>query len=152
MEISAILDRKGTEVFSVSATDTMRRTLQFFAEKHIGCAPVRDNKKKLLGLISERDICRAIASNGEDAVNDTVVKVMREKVISCRATDHQARVMALMTFHKTRHVLVMGNDNEFVGIISIGDVVKHRLDKALSDEQSLIDYISGTGYSFHPET
>jgi len=73
MEITAILSEKGTEVFSVAPEDTMRSTLQLFAEKHIGCAPVKDTSGKLLGLISERDICRIIATDGEGAVNEPVV-------------------------------------------------------------------------------
>lgn len=152
MEISAILKTKGGDVFSVSPTETMRKTLQLFSEKRIGCAPVLDENSKTIGLISERDICRAIAQNGEDAVNSAVRKGMREKIISCKTSDHLARVMALMTSHKTRHVMVLDENDEVSGIISIGDIVKHRLDSALRDEQSMLDYISGTGYSFHLES
>jgi len=148
MEISTILKNKGDSVFSVSPDETMRKTLQMFAENHIGCAPVKDPEGNTVGLISERDICRAIANVGEKAVSEKVQSGMREEVISCKASDHLARAMALMTSHKTRHVLVLDDDDNVVGIISIGDIVKHRLDAALRDEKSMLDYISGTGYSF----
>lgn len=148
MEISVILKNKGDAVFSVPPDETMRKTLQIFAEKHIGCAPVSHAGGKTLGLISERDICRAIAEFGEKAVAKKVQDGMREKIVSCKPTDHLARVMALMTAHKTRHVLVQDDAGDVVGIISIGDIVKHRLDAALRDEKSMLDYISGTGYSF----
>ena len=147
MDISAILNAKGDGVFSVSPEETLQNTLQIFADKHIGCAPVTDNNGKLIGLISERDICRAIAEDGESAVRKPVQDVMRDKIISCHASDHQARVMALMTSHKTRHVMVLNEDGGIVGIISIGDIVKQRLDTALRDEKAMLNYISGTGYS-----
>jgi len=151
MEISVILKNKGHDVVTVSATDTMQETLKVFAEKFIGCAPVQDEKGKILGLISERDICRAIAKSGDKAVNEPVETGMRTEVVSCGADDHQARVMALMTSHRTRHVLVLDAAGDLAGIISIGDIVKHRLDTALRDEKSMLDYISGTGYSYQSD-
>ena len=98
--------------------------------------------------VSERDICNAIAKGGQDAVLAPVQDVMRKKIITCTPDDYLKTVMALMTVKRTRHVLVMAGKT-VEGIISIGDVVKHRMDEAIKDEESLLDYIEGTGYSVY---
>ena len=104
-----------------------------------------DPKGKIIGLITERDICNAVAKEGESAVNRPASVDLNDSIISCGLSDRISKVMALMTSHRARHVLVL-EEGAIVGIISIGDVVKYRLDEALQDEQSLRDYIAGTGY------
>ena len=147
MKVSVIIEAKGDEAFSVSPDETLRITLKFFAKKQIGSAPVIDAQGKTLGLISERDICNVIARDGEAAVNRPVGEGLNEFIVSCSLDDRLPKVMALMTSHRARHVLVL-KDGATAGIISIGDIVKHRLDEALQDEKSLRDYIAGTGYSY----
>ncbi|WP_419902657.1 CBS domain-containing protein [Kiloniella sp.] len=149
MKVSVVLESKGVDVYSVSPNDTVRDTLQFFASKQIGCAPVFDDGGEILGLITERDICNMIAKDGDAVVNRTVGEGLNNYVLSCTSDDRLPKVMALMTSHRTRHVLVRNDDGATVGIISIGDIVKHRLDEALEEEKALRDYIAGTGYSCH---
>lgn len=148
MKVSVVLKSKGVDVFSVSPDQTVRETLQFFASKQIGCAPVIDNEGQTIGLITERDICNMVSRDGEDAVNRPVKKGLNKYVVSCSSEDRLPKVMALMTSHRSRHVLVV-DDDVTVGIISIGDIVKHRLDEALQEEKMLREYIVGTGYSYH---
>ena len=146
MKVSVILDHKGSDVLSISPEKSLRNTLKFFQENQIGCAPVVDAYGKTLGLITERDICNEVANIGEKAVNKAVGDGLNDFIVCCSPEDRLPKVMALMTSHRARHVLVR-NDETTVGIISIGDIVKHRLDEAIQDEKALREYIAGTGYS-----
>ena len=148
MKISQVLSIKGSNVVSVPPDANVHSTLQLFATQKIGCVMVTNAAGKVVGLITERDICNAIAKGGQDAVLAPVQDVMRKKIITCTPDDYLKTVMALMTVKRTRHVLVMAGKT-VEGIISIGDVVKHRMDEAIKDEESLLDYIEGTGYSVY---
>jgi len=151
MKVRDVLGIKGSTVVSVAAAATVRNTLRLFAEEKIGCATVMDAAGRTIGLVSERDICNAIAAAGEGAVRAPVRDVMQKQIVICTPDDYLAKVMALMTEKRTRHVLVM--DGETVaGIVSIGDVVKHRLDEAIKDEETMLEYIQGTGYGFSSHT
>jgi CBS domain-containing protein len=98
-----------------------------------------------LGTLSERDCCNAVAAYETEAAMMRVANIMNRSVATCSTQDGLPLVMAIMTRRRTRHVLVM-DGNAIVGVISIGDVVKHRLDESLRTEQVLCDYIVGTGY------
>ncbi|MFQ5535428.1 MAG: CBS domain-containing protein [Sphingomonadales bacterium] len=148
MLVKSILKAKGSEVFSVDPDDTVQSALRSFNEWKVGFAIVGKLDGKVLGTVSERDICHAMAEFGDKAASMAVREVMTRNVVSCAAEDALPKVMALMTASRTRHVLVMEN-GAIKGIISIGDLVKHRLDEMLRQEESMLDYIAGTGYSFH---
>ncbi len=151
MKVRDVLSIKGNNVVSVAADATVRATLRLFAQKMIGCVTVTDASGQTIGLVSERDICNAIAEAGESSVSAPVQDVMRKQFVNCSSDDYLGKVMALMTEKRTRHVLVM--DGETVtGIVSIGDVVKHRLDEAIKDEESMLEYIQGTGYGYSSHT
>ncbi|TIU25683.1 MAG: CBS domain-containing protein, partial [Mesorhizobium sp.] len=98
-----------------------------------------------LGTLSERDCCNAVAEHGTNAPMMRVAEIMNRGVASCSTLDMLPSVMAIMTNQRTRHVLVM-DGGTVVGVVSIGDVVKHRLEELMSNEQVLHDYIAGTGY------
>ncbi len=108
---------------------------------------VTDAQGGFIGMITERDICNSIAAGGEDSVTAPVKDAMQRHIVTCAPDDHLGKVMALMTEKRTRHVLVMEGETVH-GIVSIGDVVKHRLDEAIRDEESMLDYIQGSDYSF----
>ena len=151
MKVRHVLGIKGSNVISVAAEATVRSTLRLFDQKKIGCATVTNAAGQTIGLVSERDICNAIAEAGEEAVRAPVRKVMQKQFVTCASDDYLGKVMALMTEKRTRHVLVM--DGETVaGIVSIGDVVKNRLDEAIKDEESMLEYIQGTGYGYSSHT
>ncbi len=76
---------------------------------------------------------------------------MQKQIVTCTSDDYLGKVMALMTEKRTRHVLVMDGETG-AGIVSIGDVVKHRLDEAIKDEESMLEYIQGTGYGYSSHT
>lgn len=146
-----ILDIKGSDVVSVKPEETLRDVLQIFSDMKIGFAIVVDVRGGISGTISERDICRTVLELGEKAVRTEVQQVMTQRIVSCTMEDKLPRIMALMTNRRTRHVLVM-EGKAARGIVSIGDVVKHRLEEVLRAEESMRDYIEGSGYSYHPRT
>ena len=123
----------------------MMDVLQVFQDNNIGFVVVSRSPGECLGTLSERDCCNAVAEHGTEAPMMRVADIMNRSAATCSAQDRLPLVMAIMTQRRTRHLLVM-NGNALVGVVSIGDVVKHRLDESLRTEQALRDYISGTGY------
>ncbi|WP_192183180.1 CBS domain-containing protein [Mesorhizobium amorphae] len=146
MLVCQILKTKAPDVISVTPSQTMVEVLRLFRENNIGFVVVsRFPGADCLGTLSERDCCNAVAEHGTNAPMMRVADIMNRSVATCSAQDFLPSVMAIMTKRRTRHVLVM-DGRAPVGVVSIGDVVKHRLDELLSNEQVLHDYIAGTGY------
>ncbi|MES0827078.1 CBS domain-containing protein [Ruegeria sp. SCP11] len=145
MFVSDILNSKGSAVISVRPETTMVEVLKLFHEKQIGLAIVSTEPTHVLGTVSERDFCNAVAQRGAMVANLPVSDIMLSNISTCSKGDLLPRVSATMTQERTRHVLVM--DGEIlVGVVSIGDVVKARLDEALRTQKELHEYIAGTGY------
>lgn len=147
MHVKTILGEKGFDVFSVSPDDTILTVLQMFRTKKIGFAIVGDPGDKILGTVSERDICHTMSMPGGTGRQTPIKQIMTQNIVTCSWDDNLAKVMALIIGQKTRHVLVYDGD-AIKGIISIGDVVKHRLDESLREEEGYRKYIEGTGYSY----
>jgi CBS domain-containing protein len=139
------LKTKSPELISVTPDQPMIEALQLFRDNNIGFVVVSRSPGECLGTLSERDCCYAMAEFGTEAPLMRVADVMNRSVATCSAQDFLPFVMAVMTERRTRHVLVMDGD-EAVGVVSIGDVVKHRLDEALRNEQALHEYIAGTAH------
>ncbi|MEX0304036.1 MAG: CBS domain-containing protein [Leisingera sp.] len=146
MYVKAVLGAKGFETYSVAPDDSVLTALQLFNDKKIGFAVVKDAGGTPVGGVSERDICKAMA-DPEGAGRKTAVRdVMTAEVITCAPDDNLVKIMALMTEKRSRHMLVRDAEG-LCGVISIGDVVKHRLDEIMREEEELLKYIDGTGYS-----
>jgi CBS domain-containing protein len=145
MLVGEILKTKATEIISVTPGQTMVEVLRLFRDSNIGFVVVSRRPGEYLGALSERDCCNAVAEHGTEAPMLRVTDIMNRSVATCSAQDSLTLVMAIMTRRRTRHVLVM-DGNGLVGVVSIGDLVKHRLDEFLRNEQVLHDYIAGTGY------
>jgi CBS domain-containing protein len=145
MLVGQILKTKAPEVISVTPDQTMVEVLRLFRDKNIGFVVVSRSPGKYLGTLSERDCCNAVAEYGTEAPMMRVAEIMNRSLATCSAQDLLPLVMAIMTERRTRHVLVM-DGNDIVGVVSIGDVVKHRLDETLRNEEALHDYIAGTGF------
>lgn len=146
MHAEALLGEKGTETYSVSPNDTVLTVLQLFNDQRIGFAVVVDAAGHVAGGISERDICRSIALEDSAGRLAKVKDVMDENVLMCELTDNLVTVMARMTEARKRHMLVV-DQSGLKGVISIGDVVKNRLDEVLEGEKDLLENILGSGYS-----
>jgi CBS domain-containing protein len=145
MLVGQILQNKVPGVVSVTPDQTMVEVLRLFREKNIGFVVVSRRPGQHLGTLSERDCCNAVADRGTEAPMMRVADIMNRSVATCSAQDGLPLVMATMTMQRTRHVLVMDGDAP-VGVVSIGDVVKHRLEELVYNEQCLNDYITGVGY------
>ncbi|MBL0375282.1 CBS domain-containing protein [Rhizobium sp. KVB221] len=145
MRVGEIMKNKGVGVIAVTPDQTMVEVLRLFRDNNIGFVVVSQSNGKNLGSLSERDCCNAVAEYGAKAAMMRVADVMNRDVATCSTRDLLPIAMAIMTQRRTRHVLVMDGD-DVLGVVSIGDVVKHRLDEAQRTEQDLQDYISGTRY------
>ncbi len=126
MSIESILRRKGTDVATIDPEASIKRAADWLCVKNIGALVVTSGKV-VLGLISEREIVHAFSHYGETAASMPVKEIMQYGVITVSPDESVDRVMNLMTHHRVRHMPVL-RDDKLVGIISIGDVVKHRLE------------------------
>jgi CBS domain-containing protein len=141
MTVKLILSRKGGEVVTIEPTATLGAAAKLLAERRIGAVLVLGDDQRVIGILSERDIVRAVAMRGAAALDGQVDEVMTRKVISCTSTATVSDVMEHMTDGKFRHVPVI-ELGRLVGIISIGDVVKHRLAEMEHESNALRDYIA----------
>lgn len=126
MSIKSILDRNRAEVITIHPTETVKRAAERMRARNIAALVVKSGNE-FIGLISEREIVHAIAQQGEGALSLTVQAVMTRAPITVAPDDTVKRAMTLMTNYRVRHLPVIAND-KLVGIVSIGDVVKHRLE------------------------
>ncbi|PKQ08381.1 MAG: inosine-5-monophosphate dehydrogenase [Alphaproteobacteria bacterium HGW-Alphaproteobacteria-12] len=140
MNVATILKAKGTDVTSVSPDTTLRDVAVLLTERRIGAAVVIQDKK-VMGIVSERDIVKAVAGGGGNALNAPVRDVMTSRVITCSLNDSVDELMDSMTMGRFRHLPVIEN-GELVGIVSIGDVVKHRIAETVMETEALRLYIA----------
>ena len=126
MTIESILRRKGADVATIAPDASVKRAADWLRAKNIG-ALVVTNEDAVLGLISEREIVHAFSRYGEAAGSMPVKEIMQYGVTAISPDDSVYRVMNLMTHHRVRHMPVL-RDGKLAGIVSIGDVVKHRLE------------------------
>jgi len=126
MTIESILRLKGTDVTTIAPEATIKRAADWLRVKNIG-ALVVTSENAILGLISEREIVHAFSRHGEMAASMLVKEIMQSGVTTVSPDESVNRVMKLMTHHRVRHMPVL-RGGKLVGIVSIGDVVKHRLE------------------------
>jgi CBS domain-containing protein len=128
MQISDILGHKGSEVISILPSETLGAAAKKLTQHRIGALVVRDRLGRIVGMISERDVVIALAQRSGDALTTPVSEAMSPDVITCRPTDAVREIMALITVKRIRHVPVCDGDR-LLGLVSIGDVLKSRLDE-----------------------
>jgi CBS domain-containing protein len=126
MSIESILRRKGTDVTTIAPEASIKRAADWLRAKNIGALVVTSGNA-VLGLISEREIVHAFSRYGETAGSMPVKEIMLSGVTTVSPDESVNRVMNLMTHHRVRHMPVL-RDGKLAGIVSIGDVVKHRLE------------------------
>lgn len=140
MTVKIILSHKGADVFSIEPTATLKAAIETLAARRVGALVVLGPDQRVIGILSERDVVRTLAEQGAGALNEPLAKVMTRKVVTCSQTETVASIMERMTSGKFRHVPVVEQD-QLLGIVSIGDVVKHRLTEMESESAALRDYI-----------
>lgn len=142
MHVAAILKDKGSKVVTTRSEATVAETVSLLSHHRIGAAVVTDPTGRVIGMISERDVIRGIASHGPQCLARPVGDLMTKDVVGCHPEDTVAEIMSVMTNRRIRHLPVV-EDGVLAGIISIGDVVKNRLDEAELEVAALRDYVSG---------
>lgn len=141
MTIALILKDKGRDVETVSSDTTLQDVVAILAAKKIGAVVVLKDGS-VCGIASERDVVRDLAKHGTDALTSKVDACMTAKVVSCREEDTIDAVMEKMTEGRFRHMPVI-ESGELVGLISIGDVVKRKIQQAERDTEEMKRYIAG---------
>jgi CBS domain-containing protein len=141
MNVAAILRQKGRAVTTASPTTTLLEVANKLAAKRIGAIVIVGARGKVDGIISERDIIRCLSTHGPDSLTRPVSESMTRYVISCEEDDTLDQLMARMTERRFRHLPVITN-GALVGIISIGDVVKHHMAEVTMEATAMREYIT----------
>jgi CBS domain-containing protein len=139
MIIAGILRDKSRDVIRIGPTLSVADAVKVLTTRRIGATVVTEGER-LLGVMSERDVMRALAVNGPDALGMQVAEVMTAPVITIRLDDSVVDALGLMTQRRIRHLPVV-DGGELVGIVSIGDLVKARIEEAEQEASALKDYI-----------
>lgn len=139
MTVRAILDTKGHHILNVEPEAALAAAVKILGERKIGAVLVM-SRGRIEGILSERDIVRVLAERGAAVLDEPVSSVMTRKVVSCRQNDTVAAIMEIMTLGKFRHLPVVEGER-VVGLISIGDVVKWRVQEYENEQEALRQYI-----------
>jgi CBS domain-containing protein len=140
VQIRQLLRRKGADVATIPPEESVRDALAVLAAREIGALVVSSDGRRIEGILSERDVARGLHEHGAGLLADPVSRVMTAEVHSCRPDVGVQDLARLMTDRRVRHVPVV-EDGVLVGIVSIGDVVKARLDELEAERAQLVDYI-----------
>ncbi len=140
MNAGKILQAKGGEVFTVSPGDTLLDAARVLDERKVGAVIAVDSSKKPVGVFSERDLARAVARSGAEALGHAVETVMTRGLITAGPGASIDELMGVMTDRRVRHIIIMDGD-AMTGVVSIGDVVKRKIAQAEADAEALKHYI-----------
>lgn len=141
MRVKTILSNKGDRVVKVMSSDSVRTTLLRLKTHNFGALVVSDDGETVTGIISERDLVRAMVDHGHDLVDMPVSELMTKNVRTCTPEDDIEDVMDTMTNGRFRHMPVTV-DGRLVGVISIGDLVKHRMRELVDETKALREYVT----------
>jgi CBS domain-containing protein len=141
MTVRAILSRKGRDVATIAPTATLSEAVNLLAQRRIGAVIVTGADDRVAGILSERDIVRVLSERGPSVLQENVAAVMTRKVMTCNETDTVVALMERMTAGKFRHLPVV-DQGKLVGVISIGDVVKSRVEEFEGETEALREYIA----------
>jgi len=144
MTVAVILKHKGAKVETVRPSATVQQVSDLLASKKIGAVVVSGTGSDVIGVVSERDIVQAIAQHGARALDRSIDDIMTRDVVTCRPTDSSYELMEVMTRGRFRHVPVV-EGGKLIGIVSIGDIVKRRIEDADLERVAMRDYISQAG-------
>jgi CBS domain-containing protein len=142
MNVHAILSDKGKSVTTIHPDATVERAIAVLRLRGIGALVVSDDGENVVGMLSERDIVEALGRYGGELLAVSVAEVMSCPVVTCAPEDSVAELMAEMTNRRIRHFPVV-EDGRLVGIVSIGDLVKSRLDEIEYEAHSMRSFIAG---------
>lgn len=141
MTVARILAGKGRSIATVQPHATLRDVVDVLATKHIGALVVVDFGGAMKGIVSERDVVRALARHGIEALDDPVSRFMTKDVVTAAEDDSVIEIAQKMTAGRFRHMPVMA-DGRLVGIVSTGDAIKYRLEQMEAEQSALREYIA----------
>jgi CBS domain-containing protein len=141
MNVAAILKLKGRSVVTIASEVALLDVARLLQEKRIGCIVIEGDDGKVAGIVSERDIVRAIGQSGAKVLKEPVANYMTRAVVTAREADTIDRLMSEMTAHHFRHMPVIER-GRLVGLVSIGDVVKMRIAEAEMEAAAMREYIT----------
>jgi len=142
MSVAQILQLKGRDVFTAKPGDSVKAVAEMLSTKRIGAVVVSTDGHKIEGIVSERDIVHALAKHGAAALAGPISGIMSHKVQTCDEGDSETELMALMTQNRIRHLPVVSK-GKLIGMVSIGDVVKLRVEQIERDAADMKAYIAG---------
>jgi len=142
MRVTEVLRRKGRSVITIAPDRSVRELLGLLAEHRIGALVVSDDGVRVDGIVSERDVVRRLQADGDAILDGAVSAIMTVEVRTCGPADQVDELMAVMTEGRFRHLPVLV-DGRLAGIVSIGDVVKHRIAEVQDERDQLTAYITG---------
>lgn len=140
MKISDVIRSKGSLVLNIAPNQTVGHLVQVLTENNIGAAVVSEDGRHVIGIVSERDIIRGLGKWGADVLSRPVSDVMTKRVHFCDPDDSIEETAHTMTYERIRHLPVVVND-ELRAIVSIGDVVKYRIDQLTDERNHLLGYL-----------
>lgn len=143
MKVKDILKSKGPEVFTIAANKSIKEAMQILINNNIGVLLVLDEGAKIAGIVSERDILRAINNNQDTFTELVISEIMTKKIIYADYEDEIDYLEDIITSNRIRHVPVLKNKT-LVGLISIGDIIKFNLKDKKYENKYLMEYISGS--------
>ncbi|WP_158812030.1 CBS domain-containing protein [Beijerinckia sp. L45] len=141
MTVARILASKGRDVVTMQPHNTLRDVVDALAAKHIGALIITDPQGKMQGIVSERDVVRAIAQHGADALEDPVSNYMTKNIVTATEEESVLEVVGKMSKGRFRHMPIVVNDR-LVGIVSVGDAIKFRLAQMEEEQSALREYIA----------
>ncbi|MEL6891672.1 MAG: CBS domain-containing protein [Actinomycetota bacterium] len=143
MNVQSILSAKGTAVATIGASGSLTDATAALRDHGVGALVVSADGASIDGIVSERDVVRAMAEHGDGTLGRSVSSCMSGDVVTCRPSDTIDALMSMMTARRIRHLPVVDDNDQLAGIISIGDVVKARLGELERENDQLHDYIHG---------
>lgn len=143
MRISEVIRRKGADVVTIRPEVTVTDLLSLLAERNIGAVVVStDGGRTVAGIVTERDVVRHLNSDGGQVLDEPVSALMTTKVLTCSMADDLQSLARTMTDERIRHLPVV-EDGQLRAIVSIGDIVKNRIDELQAENEQLVDYVHG---------
>lgn len=143
MIVETILAQKGRQVHTILPDVTIADVIRQLSAKKVSALVVSVDGARPAGILSDRDVIRLLAERGGDALGERVGEVMTTRLITCRPGDQVSGLMHVMTEQRIRHIPVVDGD-VLCGLVSIGDVVKHRVDEIQMEAAAMRDYIAGS--------
>lgn len=145
MQISRVLDSKGREVVTVRPDQDVKTLVELLAHHKVGALVVSPDGREVAGIVSERDVVRALSTSGTAVLSLPVSSIATAAVHTATRVSTVDGLMALMTEARVRHIPVVDEDSCLVGIVSIGDVVKNHIDAIAGERDALQSYVTSGG-------